>query len=268
MTIRLDDIKGGVNKVPLRALIYGAHGVGKSQFASQFPNPVFLDTEGNVDHLSTPKHRVHTWKEVKDFMDLLVKEDRKFNTLVIDSADLLEEFIKEEACAGQDQKNKNINADYGKAWGQVGSLLQELRGLLERLNKEKKMHIILISHMKTKKVIELDKGVYEMIMPRLHERVAPVFLDWCNLVGYAHKRLVVEDNIDAGFNKTIAVMKENTSGFGSRALQVGPSAIHVAKETFQLKKTPDNDVPLSAKGLLTQIKNFYDKVNQEKKGDN
>lgn len=261
MAMRLDALKVGVNKVPLRALIYGAHGVGKSQFASEFPNPVILDTEGNVDHIATPKQRVHAWEEVKSFIELLIKEKHAFNTLIIDSADLLEEFVKEKAC--QETNADHMSADYGKPWAQVASLLQELRGLLERLNKEKRMHILLISHMQTKRIIELDKPPYDRIMPRLSDRVAPLFLDWCNLVGYAHKQLRVQKNIDVGFGKTKTVMAE-----GDRSLQVGPSAVHIAKETFQLPKTEDNNIPLSAQYLRTQIKNFYDRVNQETKGDN
>jgi hypothetical protein len=253
---RLNTLQAGIQKIPLRALIYGAHGIGKSHFASEFPNPVFLDTEGNVNHLTPPKHRVSSWSEAQVFLQLLLTQSHDFQTLIIDSIDPLEEWGKEPACklAG----TQDISEGYGKGWGQLTGLFQGLRNLLEALNVQKNMHILCISHVKTKRVLELDKPPYDMIMPLLHERVMPIFADWCTFIGYAHKSLVVDKNIDAGFGQIKTVMKEEDTPFGSRVLQVGPSSVHVVKETFNLKKTPENNIPLSAKGLLTQIERFYD----------
>ena len=250
MTTLLDKIKKGVNKVPLRALIYGPHGTGKSTFASSFPSPIILDTEGNVDHLPQEKYRATTWAEIVNFLDNLLSLEHEYKTLVIDSADLLEEFVQ--IAARQETCTESLSSNYGQGWAKMIDLLQALRGQLERLNREKRMHVILISHVKTKQVISLDTPTHEMIMPRLHDKIAHIFLDWCNLVGYAHKRLSVAENKDAGFGKKITVMKGN-----ERDLQVGPSAVHVAKETFQLKKTDSNTVPLSSSFILEQIKNFY-----------
>ena len=46
-------IESGLEKRPLKVVIYGAEGIGKSTFASQFPEPLFLDTEGGTSSLTS-----------------------------------------------------------------------------------------------------------------------------------------------------------------------------------------------------------------------
>lgn len=36
---------------PQKVVIYGAEGIGKSTLAAQFPNPLFIDTEGGTAQL-------------------------------------------------------------------------------------------------------------------------------------------------------------------------------------------------------------------------
>ena len=42
------NITTGVEKTPIKTVIYGAEGVGKSSLAAKFPNVLFLDTEGGL----------------------------------------------------------------------------------------------------------------------------------------------------------------------------------------------------------------------------
>ena len=37
-------ITGGVVPAPLKVVLYGVEGIGKSSFAARFPQPVFIDT--------------------------------------------------------------------------------------------------------------------------------------------------------------------------------------------------------------------------------
>ena len=42
----------GKEKRPLKIVVYGPEGIGKSTFASQFPDPLFIDTEGGTSNLN------------------------------------------------------------------------------------------------------------------------------------------------------------------------------------------------------------------------
>lgn len=40
---------------PMKVLIYGVEGIGKTTFASKFPDPIFIDTEGSTGFINARK---------------------------------------------------------------------------------------------------------------------------------------------------------------------------------------------------------------------
>lgn len=99
----------------ISALIYGAPMVGKTKFASTFPNPLFLNTDGNtqdinrgiidlresqmIDGINTPlekwklfKAYVHYFKQPETIKEL---KDKGYETIVIDVIDHLYEWCRE-----------------------------------------------------------------------------------------------------------------------------------------------------------------------------
>ena len=42
------NITRGVIKKAQKVIVYGPEGIGKSTFASKFPDPLFIDTEGST----------------------------------------------------------------------------------------------------------------------------------------------------------------------------------------------------------------------------
>ena len=46
------EITSGVVSSAQKVVIYGPEGIGKSTFAAQFPDPVFIDTEGSTKKLN------------------------------------------------------------------------------------------------------------------------------------------------------------------------------------------------------------------------
>ena len=56
------NITSGIQARAQRVVIYGTEGIGKSTLASQFPDPLFIDTEGstsNMDVKQTPTSSKH-----------------------------------------------------------------------------------------------------------------------------------------------------------------------------------------------------------------
>lgn len=45
----------GIQNAPVKTVLYGPEGIGKSTFASHFPNPVFIDTEGGTKRLNVKR---------------------------------------------------------------------------------------------------------------------------------------------------------------------------------------------------------------------
>ena len=48
-------ISSGVIAKAQKVVIYGPEGVGKSTFASQFPDPIFTDTEGSTNNMNVKR---------------------------------------------------------------------------------------------------------------------------------------------------------------------------------------------------------------------
>jgi len=55
-------ITRGIERAPLRAVVYGVEGIGKSTLASQFPDALVLDTEDGTRHLDVARSRCWTPK--------------------------------------------------------------------------------------------------------------------------------------------------------------------------------------------------------------
>lgn len=48
-------ITTGILDSPVKTVLYGPEGIGKSTFASHFPDPVFIDTEGGTKRLDVKR---------------------------------------------------------------------------------------------------------------------------------------------------------------------------------------------------------------------
>ena len=48
-------ITTGILNTPVKVVLYGPEGIGKSTFASHFPDPVFIDTEGGTKRLNVAR---------------------------------------------------------------------------------------------------------------------------------------------------------------------------------------------------------------------
>ena len=118
-------------KIPsaLKCVIYGPEGIGKSTFASRFPDPLFIDTEGskkhmNVDRLDAPS----SWTLLMQEVQYVKSTPGLCRTLVIDTADWAERLCIQQICA---QKNWGGIEDAG--WGKGYTYLAEEFGKLLNL---------------------------------------------------------------------------------------------------------------------------------------
>ena len=83
--------KNARSNAPDRIVVYGVEGVGKTTWAAQAPNPVFLCAEDGVRGLDVPKllcpngDEVRTFNDVKVALGALLDEPHDFKSLVIDT---------------------------------------------------------------------------------------------------------------------------------------------------------------------------------------
>ena len=181
MTI-LNSLKKGRIARAQKSVIYGPEGVGKSTLASQFPDPVFLDTEGGTHHLDVVRFpEVSTWDDITAAIAQLATGEHRFKTLVIDTADWLEKRLAEHICR---KANKESIEDFGYGKGYT-LLAEEFAKFLASLDAliRRGMHVVLLAHSTVRKFESPDQaGSYDRYELKLSKQVAPLLKEWCDLL--------------------------------------------------------------------------------------
>ncbi|XHR31090.1 MAG: ATP-binding protein [Chthoniobacteraceae bacterium] len=171
---------------PQKAVIYGPEGIGKSTLASQFPSPVFLDTEGGSHHLDiTRLPAPKSWEEVTSAITALGSEAHDFHTFVIDTADWLEKLLIEHICQ---RSNKTSIEDFGYGKGYT-LLAEEFTKLLASLDPllARGMHVLLLAHCRIVKFEQPEAaGAYDRYELKLTKQVAPLVKEWCDMQLFAN----------------------------------------------------------------------------------
>ncbi|MSS16845.1 ATP-binding protein [Sodaliphilus pleomorphus] len=83
----------------IKMLIYGQPGMGKSTLALSAPDPVMFDFDGGVNRVNKafqcPTLQVQNWEQVTDALDELASGDISFQTIVIDTAGKMLDFMSD-----------------------------------------------------------------------------------------------------------------------------------------------------------------------------
>lgn len=165
-----------------RLWIYGAPFSGKTTIADKFPNPLMLNTDGNVKYVTAPyiamKDVVEVdgritkttlaWEVFKDTVAELAKNQNEFKTIIVD---LVEDLY--ESCRLYMYKQMGItheSDDSFKAWDKVRT---EFLSTIRELMNLDYSNIILISHEDTSKDITKRSGdKISSVRPNIQEKIA------------------------------------------------------------------------------------------------
>ena len=158
-----------------KVLIYGMYGSGKTQFASTFPNPFWIDFEKSTDTLSKiglgniKGLRPKSMKEVEEHIEALCKDSSPYDTIVIDTANSLQMFQMREYMLKVvgDKRDQDMPAqmDYRKSTNQLSRIFSDLQSC------NKNVVILCQQRIVTEK---RDDGTYRIVgyKPDLTERLA------------------------------------------------------------------------------------------------
>ena len=178
-----------------KTVIYGPEGIGKSTFASQFPDPLFIDTEGSTKDMDVA--RTETPSSFMMLMELAVEVKRDpslCRTLVIDTVDWAEMLCISQIC-DKNHKSSIEEFGYGKGYVYVQEEFGRLLNLLEEVVKAG-VNVVLTAHAKMRKFEQPDElGAYDRWEMKLTKQTAPMVKEWADMVLFAnYKTLVV--NVD------------------------------------------------------------------------
>ena len=212
----LDKVTTEQKKRGIRMMIYGEPKTGKSYFGTQIPNHVFLNLENGLEHLKGATKLPYTseYVEVKAMLSELATTDHPYKTLVVDSADVLENLIRKwiVASTGNSGYKDITDIPYGRGYPLLLAETRKLIEMFEYLSAEKGMNIVFICHSEVKKMQPPIGNEYTYIAPSLYAKTTQgdstlkIYTDYVDIIGYCEYRTIV---------------KETSTGFGTRGQAVG-----------------------------------------------
>lgn len=198
--------------------LYGAPFSGKTYLANEFPDPLMLNTDGNVKYVDAPyiaikdvvtvegriTKRVLAWQVFKDTISELEKKQNDFKTIVVDLVEDTYEYCR---LYMYDQLGISHESDDSfRAWDKVRT---EFLSTIKRLMNLDYENIILISHEDTSKDLTKKSGdKVSAIKPNIQDKAALKIAGMVDLVA----RVIADEG------KRVLSFKTNEVIFGGGRL--------------------------------------------------
>lgn len=243
---------------PRNYFIWGPTMGGKSFLASQFPNPVIFNTDGNAEANTVPSVQLRNIKDtngkikrsVIDQLDKLITalqtEKHTYETVVLDVIDDIVVMIEQYICDREDVETLG-DIPYGKGYAAFTNIFQSLVIELKSLP----MNVIYISRNATKM-----EGQTEIDIPSLKEKHQNIVNGNCDLsiqckkvgknyirVAKARRKDYMRDQVDD--KKILALLDSITGVFGrspKTSKKVQDEIVKKIEEQEDVLKVP-NDTP-------------------------
>lgn len=230
----LEKVRKGKTARPRRTVLYGVHGIGKSSWAANWPDAVFVPTEDGIDDIDVASFPLCTdLISAHGAVIELGGGEHEFKTVVVDSADWLERLIWKHICQ-KEGKKAITDFGYGSGYGKAAAIFQDI---LQALNACRcvGMHVVLLAHSEVKRFENPAGDSYDRYVPKLHRDTAALLQEWADEVLFANYKVAVRKT-DEGFNRERGV----GVGAGERVIYTCERPSHMAKNRLNL---PD-ELPL------------------------
>ena len=228
--------------------VYGSPFSGKTTFANAFPDPLMLNTDGNIKFLDAPyipirdevkkvgwmTERKMAWEIFTEAVEELEKKDNTFKTIVVDLLEDTYEHCRRYICK---QKGWDHESDDSfRAWDMVRT---EFLSTLKRLMNLDYENIVLISHLDTTKDITKKGGdKLTSIKPNINDKVANKVAGMVDIVA----RAIADDG------QYVLSFKRNEVIFGGGRLKFKAAEIPLEYKAFcdLYKEANSNLTPVQA----------------------
>lgn len=255
---RLGAVKRGTMSHPLRYLLYGPEGIGKSTLAKHAPNPIFLDCENGTAQLDLARYPFHddqlghvprSLSDIYAATEDLRTGEHDYKTIVIDTADALEALLWRHVCDRESGKKSALNKN-GKAFTSIQDFgfgkgfdvaLDEWRALchsLDRLRIQRSMGVVLLGHSLIRTYKNPIGEDFDRFQLRVHDKSAGFLREWSDVVGYCAfedgaSRLDGDDSRDRARGYTTGrrlIHLERTAAWDAKSRVPMPSEVEISTD--------------------------------------
>ena len=192
------NVTSGIVARPVKCCVYGVEGIGKSTFASKFPDPLFFDLDKGTARLNVKRVTdIQSWPQLMQSVEEVWKEPGLCRTLVIDTADAAERLCISHICA---KKEKSGIEDFSYGSG-YSYLVEEFARFLLNLETcvTQGINVVILAHAVLKTItMPEEMGQYDhwelKLSTKTTNKVAPLVKEWADMLFFAnYETILVED---------------------------------------------------------------------------
>lgn len=206
-----------------KIIVYGPEGIGKSTFASRFPDPVFIDTEGSTKDMDVARFdKAGSWAMILKQVRYVADNPGCCRTLVIDTADWAEQIEITSLCEEKGWKGIE-DPGYGKGYTYCAEKFGEFLNLLGDVA-ENGVHVVMTAHAQMRKVeLPEEMGAYDHWEMKTSKKTAPMIREWADAVFFANYK-----------TRVIEVDKKKKAQGGQRVMYTSHTPFWDAKNRYGL----------------------------------
>lgn len=234
----------GKQEQPVRVVMHGIDGVGKTTFAANAPKPIFIGAERGTSQQDVARFPVpERWQDIRDAVRTLTDDEHDFKTLALDSLDWAEPLLFRDVCI---RAKASTIEEVGGGWGKgYTAALDDWRILLseiERLQAKRGMHVVFIAHSLVKSFKNPAGEDYDRYQIKVNDKAAGLIREWADDVLFANYEVIAAKD-----ERTKRVRGVDT---GARIIHTVYSAAWDAKNRHSLEPS----LPLSWDDYFAGVK--------------
>jgi hypothetical protein len=221
--------------------LYGVHGIGKTTFAASARDPILICTEEGAEELDVPRFpQALSSDDVLRYLRALYRDEHKYQTVVIDSADWLEDAIQSEVA----QSHSASDLAWGKDAQFAAQRFSEVLTALNFLRDKRGMAAIMIAHSEIKRFDSPMTQPYDRYQPKLQRAVSALLQEWADCVLFATYDVTVKSD-EVGFSREV----RRGISTGERILYTEERPAFLAKNRYSMPL----ELPLSFEKVSAHI---------------
>lgn len=246
----ISGITSGRTISPMRGIVYGDNGIGKTSTLACAMKPIIMNMEGNCDHIDCDKKRIIKFEDFHGLLNDLLIQPHDYKTLIPDSLDSVQTILNEKIMNSYSLKQLS----YGKDAAIWKMYIKEIMDKIEKLNTIKRMNILFTAHSKVKAVNNPMTEAYDRYDLRINEEMRTGFCNWAQFIVFAQKEVILEEE-ETSFGK------KKAKSLVRRAWYTQGDPTYYGKNVFNLpKKISMRETPQEGwEQFANHVKNFYNK---------
>jgi hypothetical protein len=180
-----------------RTVLYGVESIGKTTLGSQFPKPVFIDTEEGTKQFDVDRVEARDWVTLNGALVDLAGDPQGYETVVIDTADWAERILIEHMLKTHPKQPKSIeDIPYGKGYTIAAERFAEFLAKCDKII-ARGVNVLLLAHATVKRFSppDMDEG-YDRYELKLTKQSAPLLKEWADALLFANYQTRIVEGED------------------------------------------------------------------------